>query len=160
MEMLIKKIPDTSGLVTITVLNTKISEVENKIPNTSNSVTTNVLNTKICEVENKIPNHDKYITTPEFNKLTTESFPARLKQADLVNKTDSVKNLINKNITSNKTKHIEAHKKLTDLTKKVAKIAEKGYDFLLGRIYFTGNEGYQNFLVFAPMLSSLILESN
>ena len=32
MEMLIKKIPDTSGLVTTTVLNTKISEIENKIP--------------------------------------------------------------------------------------------------------------------------------
>ena len=31
MEMLIKKIPDTSGLVNITVLNTKIIEVENKI---------------------------------------------------------------------------------------------------------------------------------
>ena len=30
-----KKIPDTSGLVTTTVLNTKISEVENKILNAS-----------------------------------------------------------------------------------------------------------------------------
>ena len=28
---------------------------------------------------------------------------------------------------------------------------------MLGRIYFTGDNGYQNFLVFAPMLSSLIL---
>ena len=28
-----KKIPDKSGLVTTTVLNTKISEVENKFPN-------------------------------------------------------------------------------------------------------------------------------
>ena len=36
---------------------------------------------------------------------------------------------------------------------------KKGYDFLLGRMYFTGN-GYQNFLVFAPTLSSLILDSN
>ena len=32
--------------------------------------------------------------------------------------------------------------------------------FLLGRKYFTGNYGYQEFLVFAPMLSSLILDSN
>ena len=37
---------------------------------------------------------------------------------------------------------------------------EKGYHFLLGRIYFTGDDGYQNFLVFAPMFSSLILNSN
>ena len=61
-----------------TVLNTKISEVENKIPDTSNSVTSTVLNTNIREVEDKIPNYDKYITTPEFNKLTAETFTARL----------------------------------------------------------------------------------
>ena len=27
-------------------------------------------------------------------------------------------------------------------------------------MYFTGNDGYQNFLVFSPMLISLILDSN
>ena len=78
--------------MTATVLNAKISEVENKIPNASNLVTINVLNTKISEVENKIPNHDKYITTPEFNKLTAESFAAIIKQANMVNKTDIDKN--------------------------------------------------------------------
>ena len=82
--MLIKK-TDTSGLVTTTVLNTKINEAENKIPDTSGLVTTSVLNTKISEVKNKIPNHEKYITTPEFNKLTRENFAARLKQGNLVN---------------------------------------------------------------------------
>ena len=30
----------------------------------------------------------KYITTPVFNKLTTENFAARLKQTNLVSKTD------------------------------------------------------------------------
>ena len=64
-----------------TVLNTKISEVENKISNTGNLVTINVLNTKNNEVENKILNHVKYITTPEINQLTAEGFAARLKQA-------------------------------------------------------------------------------
>ena len=56
MEMLMKKISDISGLVTTTVLNAKISEVENKIPDNS-----------------------KYITTQEFNKLTAENFAARLR---------------------------------------------------------------------------------
>ena len=74
--------------MTTNVLDMNISEAENKIPNTSNLVTTTVLNTKINEVENKISNHDKYITTPEFNKLTAGSFVARLKQANLVTKTD------------------------------------------------------------------------
>ena len=66
MQILIKKIPDTSVLVTATVLNTKIIEVENKIPDTSSLVTTTVVNTKINEDENKIPDHAKYITTHEF----------------------------------------------------------------------------------------------
>ena len=55
------------------------------------------MNTKINEVKNKNPNHDKYITTPEFNKLTTEHFTARLKQANLVTKTDLDKKLTNFN---------------------------------------------------------------
>ena len=42
-----------SGSVTTTVLNTKISEVENKLPVTSGLVATTVLNTKINEVEKK-----------------------------------------------------------------------------------------------------------
>ena len=49
-----KKIPDESGFVTTTVLNTKI-KVKNKIPDTSCGVTTVVMNTKISEVKNKIP---------------------------------------------------------------------------------------------------------
>ena len=61
--MLIKKIPHTSGLVSTTVLNTKISEIENKIPGS-------------C----------KYITTQKFNKVLAEIFAARLKQADLLKK--------------------------------------------------------------------------
>ena len=35
---------------------------------------------------------------------------------------------------------------------------EKGCEFLLGRIYFIGDNSSQNFLVFAPMLNSLKLE--
>ena len=58
MEILIKKIPDVSGLVTTTVNKnyTKIGKVDNKILDTSGLVTTAVLNTKIKEVEDKIPN--------------------------------------------------------------------------------------------------------
>ena len=70
--------------MTTTVLNTRISEVDNKIPNTSNLVTTTVLNTKISEVENKIPDSAKYITTPEFNKLTAENFKATLQNGNLL----------------------------------------------------------------------------
>ena len=59
------------------------------------------MNTIISEVENKIPDHAKYITTQEFNKLNAESFAARVKQPDLVNKTDFDNKLtsFNKRIT-------------------------------------------------------------
>ena len=62
--------------------------------------------------------------------------------------------------TLNKTKHVEAEKKITNLTNKVAQISEKGYEFLVGRMYFTGHDGQLNFVVFPPMLNSLILDSN
>ena len=61
-----------SGLMNITVLNTKTSEVENKTPNIHDLVTTAVLNTKISEVENKIPDDSKYNATQELDKLTAE----------------------------------------------------------------------------------------
>ena len=93
------------------------------------------MNKKISKVESKIPNHDKYITTPEFNKFTAENFTTRLKQANLVTKTDFDNKLtsFNKQITPNKTKHLEVQKKVDNLI-------TKDYNFFLGRIYFTNND--------------------
>ena len=54
------------------------------------------MNTKISEVENKIPLHDEFITTPEFYKLTAENFTARLKEANLMTKSDFDKKLTKK----------------------------------------------------------------
>ena len=64
--MLIKKIPDTSGLVTTTVLNTKTSGVENRIQNIDTLMNTTVLKSKVGENVNKTPNNSKYITTQKF----------------------------------------------------------------------------------------------
>ena len=55
---------------------------------------------------------------------------------------DKLKNL-NKKVASNKIKNVETVKQLTDLTNKVVQISKKGYDFLLGRMYFTGDNDYQ-----------------
>ena len=66
--------------------------------------------------------------------MTEENFAAILKKAnlptkgdfdDFVEKTDfnDKLNNLNKKVTSNKTKHVEAQKKLTDLTNKVAQIS-------------------------------------
>ena len=150
--MLTKKIPDKHGLVATTVSNKKVNEVENNIPDTSSLVTTNVLNKKINEVENKILNHDKYITTPEFNKLTADTFATRLKQANLVTKTDFDDKLTsyNRRTTSNKTKHLEVQKKVNSLI-------TNDYKFFLDRNYFTVNAGSQNTFVYQPTLDTLDL---
>ena len=90
------------------------------MPDTSGLVTTTVLNTKISEAENQTLENSKYIPAQEFIKLTAENFVARLKQANLVNKADFDSKLIvlNKRITSNKTKYLEVLKKLNSLITK------------------------------------------
>ena len=100
------KIPSISGLTT----NAALAAVENKIPDVSSLVKKTDYNTKVSEIEKKLTdqNHDKYITSPEFNKLTAKNFAARLKQANLVTKTDFDDKLkiLNQKINSNKTKHL------------------------------------------------------
>ena len=83
-------------------------------------MTTTNPNTKISEVENKIPDNSKYIVTEELNKSSVENVTARLKQADIVNKIDFDNKLIsfNKQITSNKTRHLEVRKKKTNKKQK------------------------------------------
>ena len=142
------KTPDITNLATKTTLNAKINEVKGEIPNITNLATTSALTavenkipsvsnlvkktdygTKNNEIEKKITDHDhsnKHIATPEFSKLTSENFSARLNQVNLaskgdianfVNKTDfdnKLKNL-NKKITSNKTKNVLVENELKKL---------------------------------------------
>ena len=97
-----KRISDTSGSVTTTVLNTKVREVETRIKDTKSLVITTFLNATIGELEYKISDHVKYITTPELNKSTAENFAPRLKQTNLVSQTYFDNKIIsfNRNITS------------------------------------------------------------
>ena len=102
-------------------------------------MTTTVLNRKISEVENKILDNSKYTTTQEFKKLTAENFAARLKQADLVKKADFDNKLtsFNGRFTSNKTKHSEVKKTATRKQKqKTNSLITKDYIFSLGFLCF------------------------
>ena len=120
-----------------------------KISDTSGLVTTTVLNTKISEVKDRIPDHSKYITTQELNKLTAENVAARLTQANLVNKTDFDNKLIrfNRKYTSSKTKYLKALGKLNSLP-------AKDYDLISDRMYFTSNGGSQNTFVSQPTIDN------
>ena len=101
-----KKIPDTNSLVKKTDLNANITNIESKIPNITNPAADSALtavknkipnvstlvkkadyNAKVLDIENNFTdhNHDEYITASEFNKLTIETFKARLAQANFSN---------------------------------------------------------------------------
>ena len=86
---------------------------------------------KLKKKKNTDHKHDKYITTPEFNKVTAESFAARLAQANLITKTDFDAKLsrLNRKITSNKAKHLLVENQLKKL---------KSFDlvYFLGKIHF------------------------
>ena len=66
-----------------------------------------------------------------------------LKQADLLNKTDFDNKLtsFNKQIISNKIKHLEVQKEVNSLI-------TNDYSFFLGRIYFTRNDRSQTKFVY------------
>ena len=65
-------------------------------------------------------------------------------------KTDVDKKLTSfiRNINSNKAKYLEVQKKLNSLI-------TKDYNFFLGRIYFTSNNGSKNMFVYQPKLDRL-----
>ena len=96
-------------------------------------------------MKKKINDNDKYITTPEFNKLTTENFKARLVHTDLVTKTDFDTKLkdISKRITSNKTKHLLVENELK-------KLNTFDLSYFRGKSHFE-EDATQNYLVSQPM---------
>ena len=124
-----------------------MTAVENKTPDVSSLVEKTVYNAKILHIEKKVTdhNHDKYITTSEFNKLPTETFKARLAQANLVAKTDFDNRLtsLNKNIILNKTKHLLVENELK-------KLQTFDSSYFKGKNSFD-DDGPQNYLVFQPM---------
>ena len=104
-------------------------------------------NAKVSEIKKKLTDHkhDRYITTPEFNKLTAENFAERLKQANLVTKTDLDNKLtsLNRKIVLNKTKHLAIEKELK-------KLNTFDLSYFRGKNYFE-EDGTQNWFVFQSM---------
>ena len=84
--------------------------------------------------------------------MTAENFKERLKQTNLLNKTDFDNKLIsfNRNITSNKTKYLEVTK--------INGLATKEWDSFFGRMYFTSIDGSQNTFLYWPTLDELELK--
>ena len=94
-----------------------------------------MLNTKYLKLLTQLllntdHDHDKYITNQEFNKLAAENVTARLAQANSASKNDIVnfvkKTDFDKNVTSNKIKHVLIENELNELSEKVKAISTKG----------------------------------
>ena len=126
-----------------------------KLPDTSDLVNPTVLNAKISEVENKISYNCKYTTTQKINKPTAENFAASLKQANLVNQTDFDNKQIrfNRQITSNKINLLEVQKGLNRLITKI-------FNFFSSRICFASNDESRNTFVYEPTLDALELKKD
>ena len=143
------------------VFNATIKDIEDEIPNITKLAT----NTALTVVEDKIPDQSKYITTPEFNKLTAENFTARLKQANLTTKSDiasfvkktdfddQLKNL-NKNVVSDKSKHLLVKSEFKKLQDKIGKLQTFGLSLFISQNNFL-NDRAQLYLIFQLLYYNL-----
>ena len=133
------KIPDITNLVTNTILNATINEVKVEIPSITNLAATFALNDH---------DHDRCFTTKEFNKLTAESFTARLAQANLAGK-NGIANLVKKT-DLNKNELNELSKKVKAIpTKVLTKDLINKFSILYGAKYFSSGI-FQSYLVLIP----------
>ena len=100
----------------------------------------------INEIEQKLTdhNHDKYITIREFNTLATALFNARLRQANLITKTDFDAKLshFNRKGIANKSKHLLVENEL--------KLKTFYSSYFIGKSHFA-EDAAQTYLVFHPI---------
>ena len=89
--MSIKKL-DVGSLVAKTLSNTKCGEIENKIPQATDLRKKTDYDAKIIDIEKK------YFTTAGYNKFTSETFDANIKQKELVNNSDMSNIIKNSNL--------------------------------------------------------------
>ena len=80
-------------------------------------------------------------------------FRIKIKKATLVNKTDFDNEItsFNKQITSNKTKHLEVPKKRNSLI-------TKDFNFFIGKIYFASHDGCKHTFAYQPTFDTLELQ--
>ena len=90
-------------------------------------------------------NHDKYITNPEFNTLAAHVFNARLKQANLITKTnfDNTVSSLNNKIAANKTKN-------ESIKNELIRLKTFSSSYFIRKSHFE-EDGTQNYLVFQPV---------
>ena len=134
------KIPSITVLATTAVHNA----VENKIPDVSNLV-------KITDYDDaKIPDiESKYFTTSKYNKFMNEIIGNKMKEKELVKKSD-ISGFINNSDLDNKIATLSTKTALKTEQDKITKLQASELNYFRGKSHFE-NDGTQNYLVFQPV---------
>ena len=130
------KIPSITVLATTAVHNA----VENKIPDVSNLV-------KITDYDDaKIPDiESKYFTTSKYNKFMNEIIGNKMKEKELVKKSD-ISGFINNSDLDNKIATLATKAELKAEQDKIVKVQVFDSSYLCGKNHFE-LDGSQNYLV-------------
>ena len=121
--------PDMSGLVTTSVLNRKVGEVENKHP----AVSGLVKKAKILEIEGK------YFTTFDYNTCMIDILDGKIKQKEIVTKSD-ISNLMKKSDLNTKLRTLATKAELKVEQDKIVELQAFDSSYFHGKCLFFGNQ--------------------
>ena len=103
--------------------------------------------TRVSKTEVKVPN-----STQKIKELSAEIFKERFKKADCVNKTDFCdKQILIKNL-------LQIKQDIQNFKRNQIIYQQKNTIFLLGRIYFIGDDAFQNIFIYQRTYNSLELK--
>ena len=122
--------------MTTTVIKTKISEVENKIANVRGLVKKTDYDAKISNIVGK------YITTSNDNEFTSDILDVKIKQKELVNKSN-ISNLVKNSDLNTKLAKLATKAELKAKQDKIVKLQAFDSSNFHDKNFFT-DEGIQN----------------
>ena len=126
--------------MTATAINTKIKEVDNKIPNLSSLVKKTDYDAKISDIQGK------YFTTSDYNKFTGDIFDAKIKQKELVNKSD-ICNLVKNSDLNTILATLATKTELKEEPDKIVRLQTFDLSYFIGKIFYV-EEDFQHMLFF------------
>ena len=137
-------------MATTADINTKIGEVENKIPDVNDLVNKTDDDAKISDIEGK------YFTTSDCNKFTSNILDAKIKQKELVSKSNISKFAKNFDLNT-KTGTLWTKSELKAVQDKIMKLQTNDLRFFLGKNY---HDISQNIFVYKPEFNTSKLKKN
>ena len=140
------------------VFNSKITELENKVPGIKNLAS----KTELTAVENKVPNVSTLVKKTKYaaeiskiknDYVTTAALNASHK--DLIQKTyfDAELKKVDDKVSARSSEILSYGCKVQQRDNKISTL-ERDASYFIGKLYFDGSDGYQNYLVFQPVYRS------